>query len=151
MNRRAFAGCALGVLGSAITNARQATGQSSTVQVQVNYTGSGAVDEKHKIWVQLWNSPDFMSGSSGPPMQEQSTSSKTGTVTFTNVQKPVVYVSAAYDPNGQWDGMSGPPPAGSSLGIYSQEPGKPAPVKLTPGTTSKALVSFNDAVKMPAH
>ena len=33
-----------------------------TVQVDVNYTGSGTVDGSHKIYVALWDSADFSGG-----------------------------------------------------------------------------------------
>lgn len=30
----------------------------STLQVHLNYSGTGTVDEQHKIYVALWDSPD---------------------------------------------------------------------------------------------
>jgi hypothetical protein len=64
-----------------------------TIQVDIAYTGSGTVDASHKIYVALWDSANF---DGGPPADVQSLDSKTGTVTFTNVQKSPAYVSAAY-------------------------------------------------------
>src|SRR5690242_19160879 len=84
-----------------------------TIQVDVTYTGSGTVDAAHKIYVALWNSPELDS----VPVDVQPLASKTGTVTFKNVQTVPAYVSAAYDPTGKWDAQS-PPPSGSSLGMY---------------------------------
>src|ERR1051325_7907405 len=91
-----------------------------TVQVDVTYTGSGTVDASHKIYVALWESPDFGSG----PAAVKPLESKTGTVTFTDVQKSPVYVSTAYDPTGKWDAQSSPP-SGSSLGMYATKPPTP--------------------------
>ncbi len=122
--------------------------QSLTIQVQLNYSGSGAVDETHKIYVVLWDSPDFVEGNARPIMLKPATS-KSGTVTFSGVQKVPAYVSAVYDPKGGWDGESGPPPSGSSLGLYSKTPGKPEPIDVAPGKTSKVQLSFDDTVKMP--
>src|ERR1700685_2408833 len=99
----------------------------ATLQVELNYTGSGTVDENHKIFVALWDSPGFMQGSA-MPVAVESTASKTGTVTFSGVKTVPAYVSSAYDPTGKWDGQSGPPPPGSSLGVYSKTPGKPEPI-----------------------
>lgn len=125
-----------------------ATAQSSrTIQVDVSYTGSGTVDSGHKIYVSLWDSPDFPTGGGGPPVAIMSVASKTGTVTFPDVQKSPTYVSAAYDPTGAWDGQSGPPPAGASLGMYSKKPPTPEPIHVDSGKTAKAKFSFDDSVK----
>ncbi len=121
-----------------------------TIQVQLNYSGSGTVDEKHKIFVALWDSPSFMEPDSHTmPVAIQSTTSKTGTVTFSDVQKVPAYVSTAYDPSGNWDSQSGPPPSGSSLGMYSKTPGKPEPINGAQGEKVKVELSFDDSVKMP--
>ena len=114
--------------------------QSQNLQVQIHYTGSGTVDDNHKIYVALWDSPGFPDGSGGPPVAVQSTNSKNGTVTFTDIQKVPAYVSAAYDPTGKWDAQSGPPPTGSSLGMYSKAPPKPDPINITPGKAAKVSI-----------
>ena len=120
-----------------------------TIQAQLNYSGAGAVDEKHKIFVALWDSPDFMQGGGVMPVSILSTDSKTGTVTFPDVKTIPAYVSAVYDPTGSWDGASGPPTSGSSLGLYSKTPGQPEPVKAAAGETVKITVAFDDSAKMP--
>jgi len=127
--------------------AAQDTGKGSTLQVHLNYSGSGTVDEKHKIYVVLWDSPAFVDGEVRPIELEPS-SSKNGTVTFSDVKKVPAYVSAAFDPNGQWDGKSGPPPEGSALGLYSKTPGKPEPIDIVRGKTATVDLSFDDSVKM---
>ena len=63
-------------------------------------------------------------------------------------KKVPAYVSAAYDPKGEWDGQSGPPPEGSSLGLYSKTPGQPEPIEIQPGKTATIELSFDDRVKM---
>src|SRR6266699_741597 len=92
--------------------------QDLTLQVQLQYKGSGTVDATHKIFVALWDSADF---GSAPPADVKSATSKNGVVTFSNVKKVPAYVSAAYDPSGRWD-ASGPPPTGASLGMYTKTP-----------------------------
>jgi hypothetical protein len=52
-----------------------------------------------------------------------------------------------YDPSGKWDAAS-PPPSGSSLGFYATDPGKPAPVTVEPGKTTKISATFDDSFKM---
>lgn len=144
--------CGLALLGLLFASPRwaaaQDTNKGSTLQVHVNYSGSGTVDEKHKIYVVLWDSTAFIDGASRP-VELEPLSSKDGTVTFSEVKKVPAYVSAAFDPNGQWDAKSGPPPPdGSSLGLYSTTPGKPAPVDIAPGKTASIDLSFDDSVKM---
>src|SRR5215471_9500360 len=117
--------------------------QDLTLQVQVRYTGSGTVDATHKIFVALWDSPEL-----GEPTDVKSTTSKTGVVTFSNVKKVPAFVSAAFDPTGQWD-ASGPPPKGASLGMYSKAPPKPDPIEITSGKVAKVTISFNDATRVP--
>jgi hypothetical protein len=116
MKRRTFV-----LSGAALASALAAHAQTghSKLIVQVSYTGSGKVDESHKVYVVLWDNPDFVKGSSAPPIAIKSVTSKSATAEFDDVQKNPIYVSMVYDPTGQWDAMS-PPPAGSSLGLYMQ-------------------------------
>jgi len=120
--------------------------QGLTLQVQLHYTGSGTVDDTHKIYVALWDSASFTDSGGGPPVDIKAAASKNGTVTFTDVQKVPAYVSAAYDPTGHWDAQS-PPPSGSSLGIYTKTPPKPEPINITPGKAAKVTITFDDSNK----
>src|SRR5260370_10315684 len=141
--RRLFAMCGALLLAALLTPAQQGL----TLQVQLHYTGSGTVDETHKIFVALWDSASFTGDGGGPPVAVQATTSKNGTVTFSDIQKVPVYASAAYDPTGQWDAQS-PPPAGSSLGMYTKAPPKPEPINIEPGKTTKVTISFDDSNKV---
>ncbi len=118
-----------------------------TLKIKLSYTGSGTVDDKHKIIVFLFDSPDFMQGNA-MPVGAQSATSKNETVTMTDIPASPVYVTVVYDPNGQYDGMSAPP-SGSSLGLYSKTPGTPEPVKIEPGKTVEIELAFDDTAKMP--
>lgn len=125
----------------------QAATMPSRIEVRIHYSGSGTVDEKHKIYVVVWDSPDFVKSGDVMPAAIQSTSSKDGVVTFSDVKKTPAYVSAAYDPSGQWDAQSGPP-EGSSLGLYSKTPGTPEPIDVKPGKTVAVQLTFDDSVRM---
>ena len=106
----------------------QETGKGRSVEVRLNYTGAGAVDEKHPLYIVLWDTAKFVEkGSQVPPIAVKAVRSKDGTAVFDNVGANPAYVSAAYDPTGKWDANS-PPPSGSSLGLYATEDGKPKPV-----------------------
>jgi hypothetical protein len=134
------------VLASALTAAQS---DASKLDVQVTYTGSGTVDESHKIYVMLWDTPDFVTGNSAAaPIASQTISSKSDVAHFDGLQKSPVYVSMVYDPSGKWDAAS-PPPSGSTVGLYSTEPGTPAPIKLEPGKTTKVSATLDDSSKMP--
>lgn len=150
MQRKFFvicAGIAALLLAAPRTPAAQDSNAAYKLKVRVNYTGTGAVDAQHKIYVVVWDSPDFAKGGNAMPAAVESMSSKTGTVTFDNVQKTPAYVSTAYDPSGQWDAQS-PPPEGSSLGLYSKTPGTPEPIELKAGKTTTIDLNFDDTVKM---
>jgi hypothetical protein len=126
----------------------RAQDKSANLEVQVSYTGSGPVDESHKVYVVLWDNPNFVTEEAGaPPIDLKGVPSKSASVQFDGVQMNPVYVSMVYDPSGKWDAQS-PPPAGSSLGFYAKEPGKPAPIKLEAGNTTKISATFDDSVKM---
>jgi hypothetical protein len=132
--------------GVLLAGAMVASAQSGlTLQVQLRYTGSGIVDATHKIFVALWDSPNL---DGAPPTDIKSATSKNGTVTFTNVKKTPAYVSAAFDPSGHWDGASGPPPTGASLGMFSKAPPKPDPIAITPGKAASVNISFDDKTKV---
>ena len=85
-----------------------------TLEVKLNYTGAGKVDQNHKIFVFLFDSPDFMQGNA-MPIANQAATAKDGTVTFSDLSAATIYAVAAFDPKGEYDGMSGPPPAGSIM------------------------------------
>ena len=144
MNKRLWTTLGLFVL-CAVCALAQASADKRTIQVDVDYTGSGIVNASHKIYVALWDSSD-MSG--GPPAAVLSLSSKKGTVTFSDVQRVPAFVSAAYDPTGNWDAQS-PPPSGSSLGMYSKNPPNPQAIDVAPGKTVKVTITFDDSVKVP--
>jgi hypothetical protein len=79
----------------------------------------------------------------------QMTAAKDGTVTFSDIGSSPVYTAAIYDPKGEYDGASGPPPSGSSAGLYTKEPPKPAPISIDAGKTVEVDLPFDDTIKMP--
>ena len=151
MKKRFYVSLVMSVLGMVLAApaVSQTAADSRTIQVQVNYTGSGTVNAEHKIFVALWDTPDFVSSSDSRPVAVKSLDSKTGTVTFSGVQKVPAYVSSAYEPSGKWDGESGPPPAGTSVGMFSKTPPKPDPIDVAAGKSVTVKISFDDTTKLP--
>ena len=117
------------------------------LRVKVHYKGAGTVDDKHKIVVFLFDSPDF-AHKEVMAFAVMSTGSKDGTVTFNDVVKSPAYIGTVYEPSGSYAERQGPPPPGSSLGMYSKTPGQPAPVKVEAGKTIDVELTFDDSVKM---
>jgi len=118
-----------------------------TLKVKLNYTGAGTVDEKHKIFLFLFDTPDFTQGNA-MPIGFQQAAAKDVTVAFEGLASSPVFVTAAYDPSGQYEGMSAPP-SGASMGMYSKTPGTPEPIKIEPGETVTVELAFDDSFKMP--
>lgn len=145
MRKLACLACAVLALGIAAYGSEQAAGR--TLKVKVNYTGSGTVDEKHRIVLFLFDSPDF---AQSIPVAAVLAAKKDETVTFDSFDAGTVYVVAAYDPKGEYDdAQTGPPPSGSSLGLYTKTPPTPEPVKVEPGKTVEIELAFDDTAKMP--
>ena len=65
---------------------------SRTLKAKMNYTGAGTVDEKHKIFLFVFDSPDFMQGGS-MPVGFGSASAKDGTITVADLSVSPVYVA----------------------------------------------------------
>src|SRR5690242_20129747 len=99
MNRRNFMLVGASLFPAFAANSQ---GNGASLIVRLTYTGSGTVDESHKIYVALWDSPDFVKEGSAEPMAAKPISSKSGSVHFDDIQKNPVYVSMAYDPTGAW-------------------------------------------------
>jgi hypothetical protein len=149
MKKSFYLAAALLILASGFQFGRaQDKAAARTLKVNVKYTGSGTVDDKHKIQVFLFDSPDFMQGNAMPTGM-QMTASKNGTVTFSDIPTSPVYAAAIYDPTGGYDGASGPPPSGSSAGLYTKQPPAPAPIAIDAGKTVEIDLPFDDTNKMP--
>ena len=117
--------------------------QGRTLKVTVNYTGSGEVSAANSVFVAVWTSPDFGSGTTAP-LQENG-----ATVLFENLSAATVYLSAVYDEQGGWDGRSAPP-SGTPAGVYNPDAnGAPGAIAVGEGQTVEIEFSFDDAFRVP--
>ncbi|HUR20095.1 MAG TPA: hypothetical protein VMZ90_04755 [Vicinamibacterales bacterium] len=123
--------------------AKPATIAATDVAVTVNYTGKGTVDAKHSILLFLFSDPKIGPGSQpiGPPQIAQKNGA---TVTFSGVTTKPVYIFAIYNEKGTYDGQSGPPPAGTPVGVYGTAKG---PTGVTPGMKTPVKMTFTGATK----
>ena len=69
-----------------------------------------------------------------------------GTLNFSGLPKEV-YIAAAFDEKGDYDGTSGPPPTGTPITIY----GEMGAAKAVPtgGADAAVTVTFDATVRMP--
>jgi hypothetical protein len=68
MKASGFASCAVIyglLLASPFTVVGQEANAGSKLEVHFSYSGAGTVDDKHKIYVVLWDSPDLVRGQPG--------------------------------------------------------------------------------------
>jgi len=85
LHRRSF--IASGLLSSiTITIANAFGAQGSTLQVHVTYAGSGTVDDAHKLYVAVWDTPDFVKEASGTtPIALKFVTAKSALAEFTGL------------------------------------------------------------------
>src|SRR4051794_22291114 len=105
------------------------------------------VNPSHKVYVVLWDTPEFIQEKSQiQPMEMKTVSAKSDTVRFNDVKSNPVYVGAVYDPTGTWNAKSPPLPA-SSLGLYAKQRHTPEPIQLSHGKTVTISLTFADSFR----
>jgi len=119
--------------------------KANEVAVTVAYSGKGAVDTTHEIWVFLFDTPNI--GQGVRPLAVQTIKKSGDATTFRNVTHDPVYVAVAYDDKGDYDGNLAPPPTGTPIAYYTVA-SKPtaAPVKTAAG--AKINLTFSDTLRM---
>ena len=135
-----------------------------TLKVKVNYTGGGTVDERHKIYVLLFDANPFTASkledfSSAPTLpapeagvshiiRRQSASSKNESVTFNDLSVSTVYAAAFFDKNGSYNPQTFMI-EGAPMGVYGKAPDQPEPIKLSVGKTVEVTLGFDESIKAP--
>lgn len=142
--RSLAAGFALVLASHGAMTAQDTKAKAADIAVTVTYKGAGTVDRDHEIWVFLFESPDFGRGGA-TPLTVMALRKNGDTATFKGVQANPVYVAVAFDEGGSYDGIGGPPPPGSPIGMYrTKESTTASPVK--PGDSVK--LTFDDTTRM---
>ena len=112
---------------------------AGTLKLKLNYTGAGVLDEKHKIYVLLFEANPFTSSSlidatSQPNLPaaapvvshilvRQGAAAKDATRTFEKLSAPSVYAIVFFDKNGTYNGQPDTM-SGSPMGVYGKLPDK---------------------------
>jgi len=118
--------------------------QTGNLKVTVDYKGAGTVDKTHQIFVWVFDTPDINENSE--PIATDQATSNGATLSFSGLPK-TVYLAAAYNEKGTFDGTQGPPPSGTPVTIYGGM-GTAAAVP-TGGDEATVTVTFDDSVRMP--
>lgn len=114
------------------------------VSITVTYTGQGTVDDNHRLWIWLFDSPDIGPGSM--PIREASVAASGASTTITGVGDGPVWIAVAYDARGGSPGNQ-PPASGSPVGIHAGRDGQPKAVDTKQGASVE--VTFDDSMRMP--
>lgn len=75
--------------------------ESGRLKVTVEYKGSGTVDATHEIFVWVFDNPNI--GADAVPIANDVLTTNGGTLNFSGLPKEV-YIAAAYDEKGDYDG-----------------------------------------------
>lgn len=110
--------------------------------VTLTYKGKGTVDESHKLLA--WLFTDATVTNDSRPVATMASAKNGATLTFKNVPATPVYVFAAYDQKGGYDGLSGPPPPGIPTAMYRAKADKGSATPLKAGAPPVAL-TFDDS------
>lgn len=118
--------------------------ESGRLKVTVDYKGSGDVDASHEIFVWVFDTPNI--GADSVPIASDVVTANDASLSFSGLPKEV-YLAAAYDEKGDYDGTSGPPPSGTPITIY----GDMGVAKAIPtgGADTAVTVTFDGTVRMP--
>jgi len=139
--KRAVLGFA--VLAMAVLAAPAAMAQDSgALKVTVRYTGPGTVDATHELYIWVFDTPVIDENS--VPLAADVLTRNGATASFTGLPKQV-YLVAAFDERGDYDG-SAAPPSGTPITLYGAN-GVADPVPT--GDDAAVTVTFDDTVRMP--
>ena len=118
------------------------------LKVKVSYTGQGAVDDQHRIYVSVFDT-SYIVHYGIVPLATQWVSTNGLIATFEDLKKSPIYLAAFYDKAGGYDPASGSLPSGAPAALYGQQPGVADPVAIEEGRTVEIQLTFDDSITMP--
>jgi hypothetical protein len=121
--------------------------QTGKLAISVEYTGKGAVDEDHRLWIWVFDNPDSSTWPDSTPLAVAMLTENGATHKFTGLPKQV-YFGTAYDEAGGYDGTAGPPPAGTPISVYGMADGGVAQAVGTGGDDAAVKATFDDSFRM---
>jgi hypothetical protein len=122
--------------------------QTGKLAISVEYTGKGAVDPEHRLWIWVFDNPDSSTWPDSTPLAVAMLTENGATYKFSGLPKQV-YFGAAYDEAGGYDGTAGPPPAGTPISVYGMAEGGMAKAVDTGGDDAVVKATFDDSFRMP--
>jgi hypothetical protein len=122
--------------------------QTGKLAISIEYTGKGAVDKDHRLWIWVFDNPDSSTWPDSTPLAVAMLTENGATHKFTGLPKQV-YFGAAYDEAGGYDGSAGPPPAGTPISVYGMAEDGMAQAIGTGGDDAAVKASFDDSFRMP--
>jgi hypothetical protein len=130
---------AVALAASPVRAAGQAAGDGR-LEVTVTYKGAGVVKPTNAIAVFAFGSPTI--DDSSEPIGVQRLEKNGGTVTFTGLSSPTVYLAVTFDEKGTY-AAQGAPPAGTPYTIYNAKArGAPAtPIAI--GKGARVSITFD--------
>lgn len=129
------------------TQAQENRTEAGKLKVKVEYSGQlGTVDKEHKIWVWLFDTPNITPEAT--PIAVAALSENKASYQFLSLPK-VVYIAAAFDNRGGYDGSTAPPPSGTPLTIFGGATPGMATAVPTGAEDAGVTVTFDDAMRMP--
>jgi uncharacterized protein (DUF2141 family) len=132
---------------AAAAQAQDTTADGGKLKVTVEYKGqAGTVDKEHKIWVWLFDNPNISADSM--PLAVGALSENKATYKFVALPK-TVYIAAAFDNLGGYDGSSAPPASGTPITVVGATAPGTATAVPTGGDDATVTVTFDDTMKMP--
>lgn len=136
-------------LAAVVLTSSMGAAQGGALQVTATYQGSGEVGPDNAIWLSAWDTPDIPPDGSVLPIGGAQVTENGGVATITGLSASTVYLTALYDAQGGWTGLTAVP-SGTPAGVYSPNAyGAPGPIEVGAGETVEVEFVFNDAFRMP--
>ncbi len=125
-----------------------AGGTGRALRVKVTYTGPGAIDAQHRIYISVFDT-SYIGHEGVVPLATLSLTENGQSARFDGLKKSPVYVAAFYDKAGGYDPASDSPPSGSPAGLYGKQPGLADPIAIEEGKMAEIEMTFDETLTMP--